>query len=418
MDYKTLTELYVQLTSEIDVLLNNNEFLNMMRVNDNLLDIMIDRLSTANFLEKKLSDKDFIKTGVEQLKKENKGKKEKAKLIELKDLNKTKILVDKLKTVYPNTKELKKVSYTKVEDIKDSINYLNVFLKNNYKKSIEDFSKKDATEKTDSNAGSKKVETATAEKVSNGTFNNQNNQARSNPFFGNPGGFGGGGIPPHMSQEAFKENYLYTLANQRLNQDIMNGTFYKFKTKPKEVVVFKKVIACLFWTIALIGIISVILSWLSAGLVYDIVDGKSQVMNNTNNIFSLIFVILYTLIYSYIGWQLFKNDKNENRKYDLQKMVLVIFCILFALQLFSLIQVTVVSFAYIDKIEADPNQFGNDQSKIDAFKASTYLNVIQDVVYLFAIIFIGVAMFFAPKIDHERIQLKLREYVEEMRHQI
>lgn len=420
MDYKLLVNIYDSLSEKLEKLLKNPEFNSYLKNNTSLLDATINQISILLFIEKKLNE----------TKKNEKKKKSKKSSLEndicFENMNNSKKLFDVLKGIEPTVIKLKDLSFEKIEDINDSINYLNIVFKNAFNKDLESFLVVNTQVQGETFQDQNTKESVEAEKVNPNEFNN--NQQGSNSFNGNAGfqntsNFGGGfgGFGPDVSPESFKETYLYTIASQRLQQDILSGTFYKFKTKPKSILIIKKILGVLFWLIALVGVISLIVSWMLVNLKIELKSTDSNgsptiyyPFNANSNVFGTLFSILYIFIYSYIGALLFKDYKNENKKYDFQKLILLIFTIFFVFQLITFIQEIVGSFGVIHKLETEYAHL-NSTFLINSYKTFVYIGIVQTVMYGIIVIFVILAMYYAPKIDSERMNLKIKQYVDEMR---
>lgn len=296
---------------------------------------------------------------------------------------------------------------------------------NNYKKSLDDIldskasvDNENSSEKTgvDEKNENVKKESATAEKIDNNFSSNNEGGGffnRTNAFGGNP--FSG----QNINKETFKENYLYTIATQRLNSEIMNGTFYKFKTKPKSILIAKKILGFLFAIVAFISVMVLILDWLTLGLLYYGLNSTQEQpyeISSGSLLYQTLLSIFYIVAFVYTSISMFKKETNENKKYEFQKVITIIFAIIFLLQILSLVQAVRFRFPIIDSLETD--NLGNPLWKINSFKASTYVSIVQICLYVFVIVAVGYAVSQSPKPDVDKINLKIKQYMDEMRNQI
>lgn len=394
MDYKDLQIIYNQNSKNLELLLNNNSFILLCKENSSLSSVVLNQISIINYLETEMmntNNEDF-----------NKNK-------ELGNFQKSDFLFKIYKEKINNVESLKKQNFKKMEEIKDALNYLEIFLRNTYKKDINSFLYQNSGTKTST------TEKVKAEKMNSNTYSN--NTTGNNFFNQNP--FGAGFNQSSDDLGSYKESYIYSAAQQKLNKDILTGTFYKYKTKPKSIILMKKIIGSLFTIIALIGIISVILTWLYRDLKIPNPNNKNEQVElyaSTSLTFETINTMFYTAIYVWVIKKLFQNEKNENFKYTLPKMLLVMFTILFSLQLiYSINFFARFGFNLINEMKNIPT---NEAWKISTYQANVYLMIIQSCTSFIIIISVAIALYLSPKIDLERINEKLRQYSEEIRAQI
>lgn len=407
MQVKELTKQQKEISSKLEKLIKNANFIVMCRNNNDLSKIVWDQISALYFIEQKINN-------------------DKKTTVSSKFISSIE-LADKLNVLLNTKGEIDKTKqFSKIEEIQDSFNYLSVFLVNNYKKSLDDildsktstdsenFSEKKCADEKNENV---KKESATAEKIDNnfssnneseGFFNRTNSFGGNNPFSGQ-----------NINKETFKENYLYTIATQRLNSEIMNGTFYKFKTKPKSILVAKKILGFLFAVVAFISVMVLILDWLTLGLLYNGLNSTQEQpyeISSGSLLYQTLLSIFYIVAFVYTSISMFKKETNENKKYEFQKVITIIFAIIFLLQILSLVQAVRFRFPIIDSLET--SNLGNPLWKINSFKASTYVSIIQICLYVFVIIAVGYAVSQSPKPDVDKINLKIKQYMDEMRNQI
>lgn len=392
MEYKKVATLYKDHTRLLKKMLGNAKIVSLLKANRSFEDVMWDQVGAIKFLENKLGSAAFIKTC---------PTKDKSKIIKKEELIEGDTIELKMKNILSVTKKIEATNFDSIESACDSLNYLNVYFKNTYKNDINDVIEEKA----------KVVETAQAEKITDEPKQNFSKTYDS--------GFAGGN--PFMNQnfnmgaESYKEGYIFNVSQQRLNKEIVDGTFYKFKTKPKSIVILKKVLAIIFGVIGLLGFISAILFVSSSGLKWTS-NGKETTLNLNDTIFQLIYSLFYLAIYIWIMFKFLKKENNENLKYSLPKFIIIVFAVLFTLQIVNYVASMQSWFQIINLIKQDT--INNDITKINIFQSFVYILIAQAAVYGVAVIVGLIGLYLSPKVDNERIGLKIKEYMDEIRSQM
>ncbi|MDE7112147.1 MAG: hypothetical protein K2N92_00955, partial [Malacoplasma sp.] len=375
----------------------------------------IDQISVLKFLEKKLSDPKLIEQEIA----ESKKSKKKLDLIDIKDLNKSSdCSLQYVTAVGPigTLNEFKEIK--KTEEIKDVIKYFDVFLKNTYKKDLKSFLNNDFKE------------VVKAEKINNNDqFKNSTNTTGN--FANFMGGFPNSN---NMSYDAWKDQQATIIANQELRKLVDTGEFYLFKSKPKFFVINKIILSSILVLISLMWFIVFLLQIIvtSEQVKY---GGYLWYGNSTaaqfvpvvsgSEIFSYIITILSIIYFGIWSYKLLKKPKSENEKFafDKKSACIVIFLILVLGSTFIFLLVSWIP--NLDKIrEFTEGTYKNNNVSIDvknsdiaksAFDACTWISLTSICLFLFLIIWIIICWIYAPKLDAERIQMKLEELKKSVR---
>lgn len=419
MDAKKCEKIYDKLYGNLEIVFGSKEIL-MQLSDENFKDLILNQISILNFLEKELPTSVLLK--------KNKNEKE------IEDRMDAKAFLDKLNTILSSSKDFLNLDFTKESDIEDEVNYLSVYIKNTFKKNLSDF-KKNINETPES----------VKAEFTNSTPNNTSANSANNPVYNNIPPMGNGGMGSPMGGPGFgpfpfgngavgdpnyfQEQMLFQLANEKLRQDINTGNFYMYKTKPKVVPILKKIMGILCVAYILLTLIAVIMSSISSGhlslsasFLYNMglnTNGSSLTLSQLSNIYySSIFIQIVAIFLAiYFSYIMLARAKNENAKYTFMwQQMIYLFILIF--------------FLIIDNITSFPQSFvfisyfhGADGSSINAgneswigqYESSVY---IQTAAYciLGLLIFIGIAtLILAPKVDKERMTLKVQEYISEMK---
>ncbi|MDE6429500.1 MAG: hypothetical protein K2K18_03255 [Malacoplasma sp.] len=421
MDYKELKKTYETQFDNLSKLLENKNFIELIENDELLKTNFIDQISVLKFLEKKLSDPKLIEQEIA----ESKKSKKKLDLIDIKDLNKSSdCSLQYVTAVGPigTLNEFKEIK--KTEEIKDVIKYFDVFLKNTYKKDLKSFLNNDFKE------------VVKAEKINNNDqFKNSTNTTGN--FANFMGGFPNSN---NMSYDAWKDQQATIIANQELRKLVDTGEFYLFKSKPKFFVINKIILSSILVLISLM--------WFIVFLLQIIVTSEQMNVNppeaggilcyeNSNNIirvpivlgnyiFSYIITILSIIYFGIWSYKLLKKPKSENEKFafDKKSACIVIFLILVLGSTFIFLLVNWIP--NLDKIReftegtikiSDNKEIIVKNSNIakSAFDACTWISLTSICLFLFLIIWIIICWIYAPKLDAERIQMKLEELKKSVR---
>ncbi|MDE6082319.1 MAG: hypothetical protein K2F52_00400, partial [Malacoplasma sp.] len=348
-----------------------------------------------------------------------KKSKKKLDLIDIKDLNKSSdCSLQYVTAVGPigTLNEFKEIK--KTEEIKDVIKYFDVFLKNTYKKDLKSFLNNDFKE------------VVKAEKINNNDqFKNSTNTTGN--FANFMGGFPNSN---NMSYDAWKDQQATIIANQELRKLVDTGEFYLFKSKPKFFVINKIILSSILVLISLMWFIVFLLQIIvtSEQVKY---GGYLWYGNSTaaqfvpvvsgSEIFSYIITILSIIYFGIWSYKLLKKPKSENEKFafDKKSACIVIFLILVLGSTFIFLLVSWIP--NLDKIrEFTEGTYKNNNVSIDvknsdiaksAFDACTWISLTSICLFLFLIIWIIICWIYAPKLDAERIQMKLEELKKSVR---
>ncbi|MDE5545495.1 MAG: hypothetical protein K2I76_02695 [Malacoplasma sp.] len=415
MDYKELKKTYETQFDNLSKLLENKNFIELIENDELLKTNFIDQISVLKFLEKKLSDPKLIEQEIA----ESKKSKKKLDLIDIKDLNKSSdCSLQYVTAVGPigTLNEFKEIK--KTEEIKDVIKYFDVFLKNTYKKDLKSFLNNDFKE------------VVKAEKINNNDqFKNSTNTTGN--FANFMGGFPNSN---NMSYDAWKDQQATIIANQELRKLVDTGEFYLFKSKPKFFVINKIILSSILVLISLMWFIVFLLQIIvtSEQVKY---GGYLWYGNSTaaqfvpvvsgSEIFSYIITILSIIYFGIWSYKLLKKPKSENEKFafDKKSACIVIFLILVLGSTFIFLLVSWIP--NLDKIrEFTEGTYKNNNVSIDvknsdiaksAFDACTWISLTSICLFLFLIIWIIICWIYAPKLDAERIQMKLEELKKSVR---
>lgn len=392
MEYKKILTEYQKLSDNLTKLFDNSDFINKCSENSQLSTLVWEQIAILMYFEKLLSDPKIIKTC---------SAKDKKILVDIKDLKNFKRLFDVYKQKTNSIKDLSEIKFKTFNDALDSINYLNVFLKNTYNVELSHFIE------------GKTVEKVVAEKVENQNTTNNYQSQQKNKFGNNFFGAGNFGFDPRQRVQDLQEMVYHQYANEKLQNDIISGVFYKFKTKPKIIPIIKIILSSLFILIALTSLLITIMGWVSNGLQYKGDDGKNITITNGANIFSTIMMVFYIFVYVWVLKILLKKSKNENEIYNIPKIILIIFMVFFLLEILAVVQTVPAYFSLIDKIKDPDLSVINPSFKINAFEGAVYTQIIQISVNGITCIVSLVGLLMLPKPDIERINLKFQEYVNE-----
>ncbi|MDE5841504.1 MAG: hypothetical protein K2H11_00830 [Malacoplasma sp.] len=415
MDYKELKKTYETQFDNLSKLLENKNFIELIENDELLKTNFIDQISVLKFLEKKLSDPKLIEQEIA----ESKKSKKKLDLIDIKDLNKSSdCSLQYVTAVGPigTLNEFKEIK--KTEEIKDVIKYFDVFLKNTYKKDLKSFLNNDFKE------------VVKAEKINNNDqFKNSTNTTGN--FANFMGGFPNSN---NMSYDAWKDQQATIIANQELRKLVDTGEFYLFKSKPKFFVINKIILSSILVLISLMWFIVFLLQIIvtSEQVKYggylwygNSTDAQFVPVVSGSEIFSYIITILSIIYFGIWSYKLLKKPKSENEKFafDKKSACIVIFLILVLGSTFIFLLVSWIP--NLDKIrEFTEGTYKNNNVSIDvknsdiaksAFDACTWISLTSICLFLFLIIWIIICWIYAPKLDAERIQMKLEELKKSVR---
>ncbi len=420
MDYKELKKLYETQFDTLTKLLENKNFVSLMKEDELFKTNFIDQISVLKFLEKKLSDPNLIEKEISNSKK----KKKKLDLIDIKDLNKSSDCSLQFVTVVGQLGSLNDFKeIKKTEEIKDVIKYFDVFLKNTYKTNVKSFLENSSNE------------TFKAEKVSNNDFfkkssntnNHNNNESFANPFMG------GFASQNNMSYDIWKEQQVLITANQQLKNLIDSGEFYLYKSKPKFFIINKTILASILVFISLLWLIVFLLQIVVTseqspyyGLLFFGSPSSPGLVSVVagNDIFSYIITILSITYFSIWCYKLLKKSKSENElfAFDKKSACIVIFLVLIIGSIFAFLLSTwipnlnpVINFDNSNKVTYENIIPQNSNTAKLAFECCVWITLVSVCSLLFLVLWVIICWIYAPKPDGERIQLKLEELSKSIR---
>lgn len=424
MDAKKCLKIYNKLFSNLEIVFRSKEVL-MHLTNENFKDLILNQVSILNFLEKEIPST--------TLQKETNKRKDS-------DLKKADDFLNKLNLILSSDKTFLTLNFSNETEVEDEVNYLGVYIKNAFNKDLEEFKKTPTSN----------PETVKAEFANNSTnAAPQGTNASAKGGFGFGGGFGGmgatPGVDPSLDPKLYQEQFYYQIANRKLQADIASGTFYMFKTKPMIVPILKKVIGGLAGLHCLLTLIATILLGISSGNLqintkwmvdanlwtqqyYDAINGGGETGKNIllsaalGNTMTMDYIMqaLIMLIGGYCCYSLLiKKVTNENAKFNFNWLYAIFFIIYLV---FTVVQIITTIQGYYKIL--DYYLHDSSAASINGANIKTYAPVFAGSVYLITtcysilgvmLIAVIVAAAMAPKRDMERIQLKLQEYVSEIR---
>lgn len=432
MDYSKIKKLYLDQVDNINKLFNNKNFVALVNNSELSKTNFFDQISVINYLEKKLTDTKLIEEEIN----ESKKKKKKADLIDIKDLNKYDELSKKFKEIfgYATLNEFEDIK--KVEEIKDTVSYFNVYLKNTYNHDLQYYLDSKNTEN----------QTFEAERVSEDEFSkaqeqnnnsNQSTQRESKNFFSGFGGSGSGFNPSfgfgfnqgNGSYEEWKKQNILREANLRFSDEVKKGSFYLFKTKPKSFAIIKKILGVLLilvsisWLLVFVSqivITSTQKSWGSA-LWYGSSSSASYVSFSTSYLFNFIVNVFIIIYLGFLGAKYLKISKNENEVYGFDKRAAIILVLLIVINSITYIVYLINWFTNLEAVKnfaGGTYQAGNQSlsvsnsaSAITAFEVTIWSTVAGLILFIFLLTTILIAWIYAPKVDFERINLKMQQII-------
>ncbi|MEG0124141.1 MAG: hypothetical protein RR665_01490, partial [Malacoplasma sp.] len=232
-------------------------------------------------------------------------------------------------------------------EVKDEINYLDVYLFNIYKKHLKDFVSdvnlnNSKNEKNDS-ANISSLDLPQDEKARNidmpykandspihTPINSTNNQPFNNSSNIN------------INPQDVQEQVYYQIANQKIMQETKSGAFYIYDSKPKIVPLIKKIFYVFFCINGLIFLLPFLSYILSAGLIVpkpDTPEGQPiEYVPFGTNIFTCLTFLMFSIFSLLYGAKnLLKKEKNENLIYYFNWYFFLFIAIFLVFSLFNLI---------------------------------------------------------------------------------
>lgn len=304
--------------------------------------------------------------------------------------------------------------------VKDEINYLDVYLFNIYNKHLKDFTPDINLEKKQDNINLNKIIESTNINSKKDTPNDNVDINKSIPIkdsinekpFTQPNFDSKININPQEVQE----QVYYQIANQKIMQETKSGVFYIYDSKPKIVPLFKKFFYIAFCINGLIFLLPFLSLLISAGLQIPEKNANTPETQQTlqADIFSSITYLLFSLFSLFYGAKnLLKKETNENAIYYFNWYFFIFIAIFLALSLFSLIQ----SFSTLFNLLPEIRTLNLNSSKLIWFEIYLYSTITSySFVGLMCIIAIFMS-FLNPKKDISRINEKISQYVNEIKRQ-
>lgn len=303
----------------------------------------------------------------------------------------SKILVKKFnKLVNENFKINENQKYEDKADLIDEINYLVTFCSNIFKVNIDDL------------VAGKNV-TATNPQIDlKAKYDASNEGPKMNRNFAFAGG-----IP--LASTPYENPYLIGKAYAKLSDDMKQGSFYQYKTKPRIIPIVKWVSVIGMLLVALAALIASILIFIASPLQV-VVQGDSQqetVRLGRAIISSGVMYIILALFAGYPCYVLIKGliGKNLNLKFNFKWGFTVIFILLTLIVVMPDMRLTwFASFIIPDSQQGSTSLLAYNMWKI------MYIIIMSCLILVLIPIVIGSV--FNPKPDTEAIERKIKEYID------
>lgn len=308
--------------------------------------------------------------------------------VELEGKITAKALVRELNKLTKDTFKLdEKFKYEDETDLIDAINYLTTFCNNMFKVNLDDL------------VGGKNV-TATDPKIdlrAKPTFDEQGPRMNSNFAFA------GAGIP--LAATPYENPYLVGKAYAKIQDDMVQGKFYRYKTKPRIIPIVKWISTILLMLLAL----SLLVAGVFAFMAYNLkVSDGSETGSIPGVIGSGVFYLVmagfcvYPIVIamkSLVG----KGGKNDNLKYYFNWPFVVITLVLALLfVLLDLNRTWLMPFSIVDDSGIGGVGFYGWKIMFIVVCAAIGLNIVPLII----------GSINNPKPDPEAVEKKVREYID------
>lgn len=268
-----------------------------------------------------------------------------------------------------NFKIDEKFKYEDETDLIDAINYLATFCNNMFRVNIDDVVSGKQVTATDPHIDLK----------AKPEFDDE--AARINPNFAFAGGMGMGVTP-------YENPYLVGKAYAKINDDMKEGRFYRYKTKPRIIPIVKWISSVLMILLC----VSLLVSGVFFYILNNAFDGTMFVIAAAFGVYPL-----YLTMKTIVG----KNAKNPNLKYSFAWSFVVMFLILAAV--FGSLGIT-------SAFQADLSQATDfEEMCVDAIKITTIISLGLVGLSIAPIVIGGVKN---PKPDTEAVERKMKEYID------
>lgn len=278
-------------------------------------------------------------------------------------------------------------NYEDETDLIDGINYLFTFCNNMFKVNLDDLIE------------GKNV-TATDPKI----------DLRAKPQFDDVGprmnsnfAFAGTGIP--LAATPYENPYFIGKAYAKLTDDMKEGRFYRFKTKPTIIPKIKWLAIILLGLVAISLIIASIFIFISTSLKI-VVEGEAiSIGSGYATIGSGVLYIILAAFTAYPMYVLIKGliGKDQNQKYYFNWTYIMIFVLLAMIVVMPDMRVT-----WLMPYEIQPDQ----NTVLMAYKMWKILYIVSLSLSGLTLIPMILGSIFNPKPDPEAVEKKIREYVD------
>lgn len=300
-------------------------------------------------------------------------------------------LVDTLNQITKDTFKINpNYKYEDDTDLIDSINYLFTFCNNMFRVNLDDL------------VEGKKV-TATDPKIdlrAKVEWGDEGKKISPNFAFA-------GGIP--LASTPYENPYFVGKAYAKLTDDMNQGKFYRFTTKPKIVLIAKWIIAALMMLSVLALITTSVLAFIAADLKVTDSEGTAGTLNSVGAIGSGVLYIFVALFSIYPIYILLRGllSKNLNSKYYFSGGLIITFIILTGIIIMPDMRITWL----LEKmgITIVPDQVG---SACIAFLGWKIMYVVTLGIIAAAIIPMVIASIMNPKPDTAAVEAKIKEYID------
>lgn len=408
MDYIKIKKIYLSHTKVLSKLLEKESFKKLLLNSAALQDVLIDQLKVIKFLESRLSDLELIKQVIEQ--------DLKSEIIDVDQLNGFSFLKEKVHKITniiieANANEIKKLS-----EAEDLINYFELFLKNSYKKNINDFlfEKNTINIKQQNDFINKpKVDLQNGLNSQGIGFNNNNN---NNNFMG------------LMMQSSYIQ-----MAEAKLNAEIRQGKYFLYDSKPHWFVLFKRILGGFLFFVAFLIAMMLLFRQLSGEIINILSRNRSTVFFGGLTSFPVITNFISIFSACVLGFFLLKNYRNDNERFSIPRGFFYFLIFVFIFNITSLFNEVI--YVYVDGISiyresgienfsqkvieraADPKPVGFASHVVSFFIASASFSILTLVFTAIVIFLLSFIIFTAPKIDFKRRQLKIESLIDEIKSQ-
>lgn len=277
--------------------------------------------------------------------------------------------------------------YEDETDLIDAINYLPTFCNNMFRVNIDDVVSGKQVTATDPHIDLK----AKPEFDGEGP--------KINPNFAFAGAMGMGATP-------YENPYLVGKAYAKINDDMREGRFYRFKTKPR-IIPIAKWVAVILSMLLILGLLAAgIMAFIANGIEIE-ASGKTGPLNLISN--GIIYLIsaafgvypLYITMKNLVG----KGAKNHNLKYYFNWGFIVMFLVLALL------------FGLMDGIPMWMNSFNPTSAATETFRYPAFMGMKVVLMIVVALVGLCIAPIVIgavknPKPDTEAVERKMREYID------